>query len=133
MGSGTFGSAAISSVVSPAVSVGTSHVPRSSMSSTPSSSRYVPCSMDRTPARTARLTPSAPWACDITGRPRSAAVRTMVSTSAWEKCGSLGSSNGERNPPLDAILMTSAPARIISRTFSRTPSRPLQTPSGMPG
>ena len=42
-----------------ATSVGTSHVPRSSMSSIPSSSRKIPCSIERMPARTAFLIPSA--------------------------------------------------------------------------
>ena len=96
MGSGILGLAAISSVVSPAVSVGTSQVPRSSISSIPSSSRNVPCSIERTPARTARLMPSAPWACDITHRPRSAAVWTMASSSASVKWGRLGSSRADR-------------------------------------
>ena len=77
--------------------------------------------------------PSGPCACDITNVPRSAAARTIASTSSWEKFGSIGSSAGERNPPLDAILITSAPARIISRTFLVTPSTPSQTPEGMPG
>ena len=132
-GSGTFGSLASSSVVSPAVSVGTSHVPCSSISSTPSSSRNVPWSIERTPALTARLIPSAPCACDITGRPRSAAVSTIERTSASVKCGAFGSSPGDRYPPLEAILMTSAPARSISRVFRATPSTPSHTPSGMPG
>ena len=108
-------------------------MPRSTIMAAPSSSRYVPWSIERTPARTARLMPSAPWACDITQVPRSAAVRTIAPTSSWEKFGSFGSSVGEKNPPDDAILTTSAPARITSRTFRVTPSMPSQTPDGIPG
>src|ERR687892_2854822 len=89
--------------------------------------------MERTPARTVRLIPSAPCACDMTDLPRSAAVLTIVSTSTSEKFGCLGSSEGERNPPDDAILITSAPARTPSRTFAATPPRPSHTPLGIPG
>ncbi len=77
--------------------------------------------------------PSGPCACDITQVPRSAAVRTIASTSSWEKFGSIGSSVGERNPPEEAILITSAPARTTSRTLRVTPSTPSHTPLGMPG
>ena len=56
-----------------------------------------------------------------------------MSSSSWAKCGCFGSSAGEKNPPEEAILITSAPARITSRTFARTPSTPSQTPSGNPG
>src|ERR671923_263432 len=132
-GSGTFGSSASASVVSPDVRVGTSQVPRSTISSAASGSRNVPCSIERTPARTARLIPSGPCACDITHRPRSAAVVTIDSISRSEKCGSLGSSDGDRNPPVDEILMTSAPARTTSLTLVATPSTPSQIGSGMPG
>ena len=45
----------------------------------------------------------------------------------------MGSSVGEKNPPLDAILITSAPARITSRTLVRTPSIPSHRPVGNPG
>ena len=44
-------------------------------------------------------------------------MRTIMSSSSWAKCGCIGSSAGEKNPPEDAILITSAPARITSRTF----------------
>ena len=69
----------------------------------------------------------------FTGLPRSAAVATIASTSSWEKCGAAGSSLGERNPPDDAILITSAPSRIVSRTFARAASTPSQIPEGIPG
>src|SRR5581483_9346121 len=66
-------------------------------------------------------------------RPRSAAARTIAATSSSEKFGCRGSSSGERNPPEEAILITSAPARTTSRTFAVTPSIPSHRPSGMPG
>ena len=56
-----------------ATRVGTSHVPRSSMSSIPSSSRKIPCSIERMPARTAFLIPSAAWAWAITNIPAAVA------------------------------------------------------------
>ena len=44
-------------------------------------------------------------------------MRTIMSSSSCAKCGCFGSSAGEKKPPEDAILITSAPARITSRTF----------------
>ena len=38
---------------------------------------------------------------------------------------------GVPTPPVVAILIQSAPARTISRTFRRQPSTPSQTPSGI--
>ena len=79
------------------------------------------------------MMPSGPCACDITQRPRSAAVDTIAPSSSCAKCGCIGSSVGEKKPPDDAILITSAPARITSRTFSRSASTPSAFPAGKPG
>ena len=75
----------------------------------PSSSISDPCSIERTPARTARLIPSAPWACAATNVPYSAACST-----AARICSSVYSETPGLVPrvstaPVAMILMKSAP------------------------
>ena len=50
------------------------------------SSRYVPCSMEETPARSAELMPSVPWAWAATLRPIMRAASTMDSSSSSKNC-----------------------------------------------
>ncbi len=89
--------------------------------------------MDRMPARTAFLIPSAPCACAITASPAASASSTSTASSAGRKCGCRGSSRGDSTPPLVATLSTSAPARTSVRTTRRTSSGPSQMPLGRPG
>src|SRR4029450_12449649 len=93
----------------------------------------MPCSMERTPARTAALMPSLPWAWAITQRPAAAASVTGADRSSSRKWAWRGSSVGDRTPPLVATLMTSAPARTSSRTLRRMASGPSTRPSGVAG
>src|SRR3954468_9652283 len=71
-------------------SVGTSQVPRSSMRSIASSSRKMPCSIERIPARTAALMPAVLCACAITATPAASASSTRTSSSAGGECGGGG-------------------------------------------
>ncbi len=93
----------------------------------------MPCSIERTPARTAFLIPSVDWACDITQSPAARASATIASISSTSKPGCRGLSVGESTPPEVAILITSAPARTSSRTFRRISSGPSTIPLGKPG
>jgi hypothetical protein len=93
----------------------------------------MPCSIERTPFRTATLMPSAACACAITVMPAAAASATIMATSSSRKCPCRGSSRADSTPPLVATLITSAPARISSRTTRRTSSGPSTTVSGRPG
>ncbi len=93
----------------------------------------MPCSIERTPARTAFLMPAVDWACAMTQRPAAAASDTSMASSSGANCGWRGSSRAESTPPEVATLMTSAPSRISSRTFRRISSGPSTTPLGMPG
>lgn len=47
--------------------------------------------------------------------------------------GVTGIITGESTPPVEQILMWSAPARSSSRVLRCTPSRPSATPEGRPG
>ena len=93
----------------------------------------MPCSIERTPARTALLIPSVDWACDITQSPAARASETIASISSTSKPGCCGLSVGDRTPPDVAILITSAPARTSSRTFRRISSGPSTIEVGTPG
>src|SRR5215204_6137776 len=93
----------------------------------------MPCSMDRTPLRTATLIPSVACACAITLIPAAVASATIVATSSSRKWPCRGSSRADSTPPLVAALITSAPARTSSRTTRRTCSGPSTTVSGRPG
>src|SRR5215208_4388 len=77
----------------------------------------MPCSIDRTPARTAFLIPDVACACDITSSPTARASATMASISSTSKPGWSGLSRGESTPPEVAILITSAPACTSCRTL----------------
>ena len=102
-------------------------------SSSGSSSRYAPCSMESTPASTAARKPSPPSAWHITRRPRLCASSTSASSSARSKSVSFGPSPAvELAPPVVAVLTTSAPAPTISRTLPRIASAPSATPHGRP-
>ena len=61
-----------------ACSVGTSQAPFWSISSMASSSRKMPCSMERTPLRSAALMPAAAWAWAITWMPAAVASSVIV-------------------------------------------------------
>src|SRR4029450_12634348 len=58
----------------------------------------MPCSMDRTPARTAALIPSLPWAWAITQRPAAAASVTRTASSSSRKWAWRGSSGRGQDP-----------------------------------
>jgi hypothetical protein len=75
------------------------------------------------------LIPSGSQACAITEIPAASASSTMTATFSGRKLDRRGSSHGETTPPLAATLITFAPARISSRTFRRTSSRPSTTPT----
>ena len=98
-----------------------------------SSSRKMPCSMERMPARTAALMPGAPWAWAMTKMPAASASSTRIDSSASRKWPWRGSSRGDSTPPDVQTLMWSAPARTISRTRWRISSGPSTMPDGMPG
>ncbi len=125
--------AAASSTPWGATRVGTSHVPRSSIISIASSSRKIPCSMLRMPARTADLMPGAPWAWAMTGMPAAFASATSTSSSSSRKWPWRGSSRGDSTPPEVHTLIWSAPARMIARAARRISSGPSTTPDGIPG
>ncbi len=72
-------------------SVGTKKVPRRFISASVSSSTQVPCSMLRTPARTALATPSRACACAATKRPFFAASATAARISSSVSSGRRGS------------------------------------------
>src|SRR6266487_3055561 len=85
----------------------------------PSSSIKLPCSTEATPARTARLIASAPWACAATLRPHIAASSTIAFSSSCEYCGAPTDSSSESTPALASTLMRSAPYFTSKRIFSR--------------
>ena len=95
-----------------ATRVGTSHVPRASIRSIASASRKIPCSIERIPARTAFLIPSAPWAWAMTNIPAAVASATRTSSSSGEKWAWAGLSRAESTPPDVATLITSAPVPV---------------------
>ena len=64
--------------------------------------------------------------------PRSAAVRTIASTSSWEKFGSIGSSAGEKNPPEDAILIDVGARADHLAHLARHPVDPVAHPGRHP-
>ena len=99
----------------------------------PSSSRKMPCSIDRMPARMAFLMPSVAWACAITKMPAAVASSTSTCSSAGRRCAWVGLSRGESTPPDVATLMTSAPCRTSVRTTRRISSGPSTRVSGRPG
>ena len=91
------------------MSVETRNVPFSAMSRAPSSSSNEPCSMESTPALTAALIPSVPWACAATLRSSIWAVSTAVLSSSVLYCCAPAVSPTEMTPPVAQILMRSAP------------------------
>ena len=109
--------------------VGTIGTSRSSRRSIASSSSTDPCSIERTPARTACLTARAPWACAIAPRmPASSASSKAARSSASVNCTASTESDADITPPLAMILSQSAPARIWSRAARRTASGPSAIP-----
>src|SRR6266536_2389480 len=67
----------------------------------PSSSTRLPCSTDATPARTARLIASAPWACAATFFPHIAASSTTAFSSSSDSTPALASYLDQVGPVLD--------------------------------
>lgn len=113
--------------------VGTSQAPASAMAAAAASSRYVPCSTLRTPARAAASIARAPCAWAITPRPPS---RCASSTSAWNSASVICTSCTPRpraSEPEAVTLIQSASARTIRRTTARASSGPLNTGSGIAG
>ena len=94
----------------------------------PSSSIRLPCSIDATPAATARLIASVPCACAATLRPHIAASSQIAFISSREYCGAPTDSSSERTPADAIIFMTSAPYFTFWRTSLRTASTPSATP-----
>ncbi len=88
----------------------------------PSSSIRLPCSIDATPARTARLIASAPWACAATLRPHMAASSTAAFISSCENCGAPADCSSDSTPALASSLITSAPFLTSNRTSFRISS-----------
>ena len=82
----------------------------------PSSSIRLPCSIEATPARTARLIASAPWACAATLRPHIAASCTTAFISSCEYCGAPTDSSSDSTPALAITLIRSAPFLTSNRT-----------------
>jgi hypothetical protein len=89
--------------------------------------------MERMPARTAALMPSVACACAITKTPAAVASSTSTASSSSRKWPCRGSSRGDSTPPEVATLITSAPARISSRTLRRISAGPSTIPDGRPG
>src|SRR3989449_11552300 len=94
----------------------------------PSSSMRLPCSIEATPARVARLIASAPWACAATLRPHIAASSTTALSSSCEYCGAPTDSSSDKTPALASTLMRSAPYFTSNRIFSRIWLTPLAIP-----
>ena len=107
----------------------TRYVPASAIISIDSSSISDPCSIDRTPARTARLIPSAPCACAATYVPDSAVSSTAARSSSSVNSGAPGFVPLVSTAPVAMILMKSAPYRRMFRTFERIWSTPEVTPN----
>ncbi len=93
----------------------------------------MPCSIDSMPASTAFLMPCVACACDMTVLPAAWASYTIAAISSGENPVAVGSSFGDITPPDVMVLMTSAPARSISRVARRTSSTPSTTPFGRSG
>src|SRR6266508_3066170 len=94
-----------------------------------SSSTSEPCSMERAPARTARLMPSAPCACAATNVPYSAASSTAARISSSLNSGAPGAVPRVSTAPVAMTLMKSAPRWRISRTTRRISSTEFATPN----
>ena len=91
----------------------TRKVPFSFASRIPSSSMNDACSTEFTPARIARLMPSAPCACAATRRSHMCASWTTASSSSWEYWGAPSDSSSESTPAVASTLITSAPCRTF--------------------
>ena len=87
----------------------TRYVPRSAISSIASSSISEPCSIERTPARTARLMPSAPCAWAATCVPAPSASSTAARSSSSVNSGMPGFVPLVSTAPVASTLMKSAP------------------------
>ena len=116
-------------IQSPSNMSATRYVPRSTIRSIVSSSMRHPCSIERTPARIARFAPSAPCACAATCVPLASASSTAARISSSVSSGSPGFVPDVRTAPVAITLMKSAPASKIRRTFARTWSGPVETPT----
>src|SRR5881409_3524810 len=111
--------------------VGTRIASRASIRSAASSSRNVPCSIVRHPARSAAMIPGLPWQWAATTRSARAASPTIASSSSRENCAWTGWSSSLATPPDARTLMTLAPIRSCIRTpfrHSGTPSQRHEKP-----
>src|SRR3989475_829217 len=111
--------------------VGTRIASRASIRSAASSSRNVPCSIVRHPARSAAMIPGLPWQWAATTRSARAASPTIASSSSRENCAWTGWSSSLATPPDARTLMTLAPIRSCIRTpfrHSGTPSQRYEKP-----
>ena len=107
----------------------TSTVPFFLASAMPSSSMKLACSMESTPASNALRMPVAPCACEATLRPSACASSTSAFSSSSEYCGAPTSVPLDSTPPVEQVLMKSAPNFTSCRTFCRTAQGPSATPS----
>ncbi len=98
--------------------------PRSFISRAPSAESIEPCSIESTPARTARMMPSGPIACAPTTRPHECASSTAASSSSCVNAVKSWVIPGVSTPPVATSLIAVAPARISSRTARRSASGP---------
>ena len=111
--------------------VGTWNAPRSFISRAPSAESIEPCSIESTPARTARMMPSGPIACAPTTRPHECASSTAASSSSCVNAVKSWLMPGVSTPPVATSLIArragadllahGAPERVGAVDLAREP------------
>ena len=110
--------------------VGHTTMPRSAISAATGSENsrslvsvtHVQCSMVLTPAATARLMPSRPWACAATAMSTRRASATITASCSVLNCAYHGAEPLVMNPPVAMTLIRSAPCLWWVRTIRRRSS-----------